>query len=334
MTENDSLLSALMTLSKHYGQSANPYKLTSGLPLVNGQLTPELLPVAAERAGLKADLRERSLKEINTAALPAILILNDSSACILNTLNQQRATITTPNNNEPESHISLDILSEKYTGRIIYLKPDLVQEGLSSKPKTSQNHWLLSPVRQAMPIYSEVLLASLCINLFALGTPLFVMNVYDRVLANHAFETLWVLASGMALLNTFDFIMKLLRSWFLDQAGHRIDLQLSSTVFGSILNQQHRPQQIGSTANHLQEFEGFRQFLTSTTITTLIDLPFIFLFLGLIAWIAGPLAWLPVAVIPLSIGVSYILQRSLKTHVDLMMQEGYVRDKTSARLIE
>ena len=322
MSKQDPLLSSLITLCQYHGLPANHHLLTSGLPLVNDQLTPDLLPRAAERAGLKAELRERKINQINPSALPALLILNDQSACILNNIEQTTATVVLPDSNEPASEIPLDTLAEKYTGQVIYFKPNLVQVGLSSQPKASQKHWLLSPVKQALPIYGEVLLASLCINLFALGTPLFVMNVYDRVIANHAFETLWVLASGMGILIFFDLTMKILRSWFLDQAGHRIDLQLSATVFSSLLNQQHRPQQIGSTANHLQEFEGFRQFLTSTTITTLIDLPFIVLFLGIIGWIAGPLVWVPLAAIPVAVGVCYVLQRSLKTHVDLMMQEG------------
>lgn len=320
MTMRDPLLDTLSIICKHYGLSANPHCLTNGLPLLKGQLTPDLIPRSAEKVGLKAEIRTRSLTEINLLALPVLLILNDDSACVLDQLDGNAAKIRTTVSGTTE--ISIAALSEKYSGRVVYFKPDLEQEGLSSRPRTTRQHWLFSPVKQVMPIYGEVLLASLFINLFALGTPLFVMNVYDRVLANHAFETLWVLASGMGLLILFDLTMKLLRSWFLDQAGHRIDLQLSSTVFDAILNQRHQPQQIGSTANHLQEFEGFRHFLTSTTITTLIDLPFIFLFLGLIGWIAGPLLWIPVSVIPIAIFVSYCLQRSLKKHVDQMMQEG------------
>ncbi|AMO55512.1 type I secretion system permease/ATPase [Endozoicomonas montiporae] len=315
----DPLLHSLLEICKHHYISTHSHSLTSGLALNKGKLSAESIPKAAEKAGLKGAIRNQSLSEVNTLALPALLLLNDGSSCVLKQIDSKTATIHTISGT---ANISLPTLSEQYSGTVIYFKPNQNQEGLSATTKPTQHHWLLSPLKQAIPIYSEVLLASLFINLFALGTPLFVMNVYDRVLANHAFETLWVLAIGMGLLIAFDLTLKLLRSWFLDQAGHRIDLQLSSTVFSSLLNQRQQSLKIGSSASYLHEFEGFRQFLTSTTITTLIDLPFIFLFLALIGWIAGPLVWIPVTVIPVAILVSFLLQYSLKKHVDLMMQEG------------
>ena len=319
MTNSDPVLEALSYICKFYGLSGNFHQLTAGLPLHNGHLTPELVPDAAERVGLKAEIRERSLGKVNPLALPALLIHADGSVSILEKIVDDVAHLR--HHDSGFSQQTFEQLSKDYTGRVIYIKPDLQQEGISSRPESSRRKWLFDPLKQAMPVYGEVLLASLFINIFALGTPLFVMNVYDRVIANHAFETLWVLACGMVLLVFFDFVMKLLRSWFLDHAGHRIDLQLSSAVFAAILSQRNQPLHIGSTANQLHEFEGFRQFLTSTTITTLIDLPFIILFLALIGWIAGPLVWVPVTAIPVAIMISCFLQYSLKKHVDLMMQE-------------
>ena len=320
MKNCDPVLEALAQICRNYGLSGNVHQLTSGLPLRNGCLTPEQVPEAARRVGIKAEIRRRSIEKINPLALPALLIHKDHSVSILEKIADGFAHIR--NAQSGYSQQPLGSLAKDYAGKVIYIKPDVRQEGISSKLRTENRRWIFDPVRQALPVYAEVLLASLFINIFALGTPLFVMNVYDRVIANHAFETLWVLGFGMGLLVLYDFVMKLLRSWFLDHAGHRIDLQLSSTVFSAILNQRNQPMQVGVTANHLQEFEGFRQFLTSTTITTLIDIPFIVLFIALIGWIAGPLVWVPLIAIPVAIIVSYLLQQALKNHVDLMMKEG------------
>ena len=103
-----------------------------------------------------------------------------------------------------------------------------------------------------------------------------IMNVYDRVVPNQAIETLWVLAIGVTIVLFFDLTMKALRGYFIDVAGKRADILLSSRTFSKVLDIQMkaRPPSVGSFANNLQEFDGFREFFTSTTLVAIIDLPF------------------------------------------------------------
>ena len=165
-------------------------------------------------------------------------------------------------------------------------------------------HWFWSAISQSWPIYGEALVASLLINLFALVTPFFTMNVYDRVVPNLALETLWVLTIGVALVFGFDFLMRTLRAYFIDVAGKRVDVILSANIFASVLGirMDARPASVGAFANNVQEFESFREFVTSATITTLVDLPFALLFIAAMAWIGGPIAWIPLAAVPLIVG--------------------------------
>ncbi len=126
------------------------------------------------------------------------------------------------------------------------------------------------------PIYGEVLIASLLINLFALVTPFFTMNVYDRVVPNLAVETLWVLAIGVSIVYGFDLLLRTLRAYFIDIAGKRVDVTLSVNLFSKVLGirMADRPASVGAFANNVQEFESLREFVTSATITALVDLPF------------------------------------------------------------
>jgi ATP-binding cassette subfamily C protein LapB len=159
------------------------------------------------------------------------------------------------------------------------------------------------------------------------------MNVYDRVVPNQAMPTLWVLTIGVAIVAVFDFVMKVLRGYLLDVAGKQVDTMLSARIFETLLGlrAEARSGSVGATANTLQEYEGFREFITSATITTIVDLPFSLLFLVLVLWLGGPLAIIPVAVIPLIIGTGVVLQGQLAANMSKGLR---VASQKQATLIE
>ncbi|GAL02193.1 type I secretion system ATPase [Photobacterium aphoticum] len=114
---------------------------------------------------------------------------------------------------------------------------------------------------------------------------------------NQAFDSLWVLVSGMAIIFGFDLLLKGLRSHFLDIAGKKADLLMSSAIYRKVMaiKLAAKPPSVGAFARHLQEFESIRDLFTSATVAALIDLPFALLFLAVIAAIAGPLVWVPLS---------------------------------------
>ena len=191
-------------------------------------------------------------------------------------------------------------------------------------------HWFWSAISQSWPIYGEALVASLLINLFALVTPFFTMNVYDRVVPNLALETLWVLTIGVALVFGFDFLMRTLRAYFIDVAGKRVDVILSANIFARVLGirMDARPASVGAFANNVQEFESFREFVTSATITTLVDLPFALLFIAAMAWIGGPIACIPLAAVPLIVGFGLLVQVPLSRVVQESFRHASQRQAT------
>ena len=185
--------------------------------------------------------------------------------------------------------------------------------------QTLSQHWFWGPVVANRGIYAQVALASLMINLFGLATPLFVMNVYDRVLPNAALETGWALGLGALVVFLFDFILRNLRSYFIDVAGRRAALQLAGRLFDHMLDiklDRLQGRSSGALANMLREFESVRDFFTSATLAAMVDLPFIFLFLGVIYLIGGPIAFgLTLAVITVIL-VGLAIQWPLKRLIE------------------
>lgn len=329
---DDPLLRCLIILTRLYQHPFSEQTLTAGLPLEDGRLTPELFLRAANRAGLTGRITKRDLADISTMTLPVVMLLKNGMACVATARNDARIwTVIQPESDGGEIRISDEELQKSYSGFVIFCRPSFRFDARAHEHVIPQSqHWFWNVFKQSWPLYSEVLIASFLINIFALVTPLFTMNVYDRVVPNQAYETLWVLGIGIILIYIFDLIMKTLRAYFLDVAGKRTDIILSSTIFEKILALKAavRPRSVGSLANHLQEFEMFRDFMTSATVTTLIDLPFTLLFLLIVLWIGGPLVLVPLSVIPIIVTIALILQRPLQSVIQKSFRIGSQKHAT------
>ena len=312
---DDPLTNCLVLLTRLQHRPFSAQSLTAGLPLESSRLTPALFIRAAARADISARVVKRPLDKISNITLPAVLLLKDGQACLLiEKIDKKRAKIIMPEADAGEEKVSVEKLTELYTGFAIFVKPSFrfdKRSDMSFIPKFK--HWFWDTIKMSWPIYSEVLLASLLINLFALVMPLFVMNVYNRVLPNNTIQTLWVLAIGVAIVYVFDFIMRGLRGYFIDIAGKKVDVILSAAIFEKVMaiRMEARPASVGSFASSLQEFESFREFITSATITTVVDLPFVILYLVLIWWIGGLVVIPAVIAVPLILFISLMLQRPL-----------------------
>ena len=318
----DPLLDCLARITGLLGKPWSSTALTAGLPVADDGLTPDLFVRAADRAGLTARVVCRPLAEISSLVLPAVLLLNGRQACVL-TRKDDSGHLEI---HVPESggvcRTSLEDLEPNYSGHAIFVQPRPKLDARSEQSAIPRpRHWFWSVMAQCWPTYSEALVASLLINLFALTTPFFTMNIYDRVVPNMAIDTLWVLTIGATIVFGFDLLMRTLRAYFIDVAGKRVDVTLSASIFASVLGirMAGRPASVGAFANNVQEFESFRDFVTSATVTALVDLPFALLFIGVMAWIGGPIAWVPVIAFPVIVGFGLALQGPLSR----VVQETY-----------
>ena len=211
----DPLITVLSLLSALLHRPVSTEALKAGLPLGERRFTPDLAVRAAERAGLGASVvRRAKLRQILPVTLPCILLLKGGNACILLDFEGKAdVKVVLPEGGGTQKSLPVDALQEQYTGYAIYARPEFRFDERAPDIKVKEyRSWFWGTLWQFWPIYSHVLLASIVINCFAIASPLFIMNVYDRVVPNNAMETLWVLAIGVLTVFGFEFVMRNLRT--------------------------------------------------------------------------------------------------------------------------
>lgn len=306
----DELLVCLQIVARTHGEAVTRDALMAGLPAEHARLTPSLFARAALRAHLSSQLVSTPLGQLNDALLPAIALLQDGKACVVLGLNEARdeAQVIYPELTEATVTVPLATLDETYIGTAIYARPTQRYDARTPQVRAGRHgHWFWGVIAESTPLYRDVLLAALLANTFALGMPLFVMNVYDRVVPNQAFETLWVLALGLMIMLISDLVLRTMRGRFVDLASSRADVKLSAFIMERVLGMrmEQRPASAGSFASNLRAFESVRDFIGSATVVAFIDLPFALIFMVVIGWIS----WF--MLIPLVIGAAIMVLYAL-----------------------
>ncbi len=292
---HDSLLLSLIEIARFHGRAMTAEGFVAGLPLQEGLLTPALLRRAAARAGLASRISRRPLDAIRKELLPVILLLNDNNSCILLGINKDRtqARVVFSEAGQGATEIGLEQLGSLYTGYCIFVRPRFRFDTRAPEIRpVVHRHWFWGALWNNAPLYKDVLIAAFLINLIAIVIPLFTLIIYDRVVPNHAFETLWTLSLGVILVIVADFGLRMVRGYILDVAGKRVDIDLSALIMERVLGMKmiNRPASVGSFAANLRAFESVRDFITSTTVTAFIDFPFALIFLALILWLGWMMA--------------------------------------------
>jgi ATP-binding cassette subfamily C protein LapB len=321
----DVLSGCLLFVAKHHGRVLSPASLLSGLPLdAQGRLTPGQVEAAARNASMSARIVRSPLSQIARFALPAVLFLEDDQACVLLEMDGENLTVAHPALEEGVKVMPRVELEKLHTGHILYLMPVREESSHQSPALKTKGHWLRSALLRNWRSYSQVIIAAAVLNMLALATPLFVMNIYDRVVPNNALETLWVLAFGMGIVLVFDFIIKSLRAFFIDNTGKKIDVELEGRLFDQLLNMQlkDKPASVGSFANLLRELEVLRDFFTSATLVSFVDLPFIMIFVAMFWYIGGPIAFIFMAALPITILIGLAIHVPIKKSVNNAMATG------------
>lgn len=330
----NSILDCLSIFCKMNGRPYSKDSLIAGLPIDEGKNTPTLFSKykskslfsrAAAKAGFKTKILRNRIVDINPLTLPSILLLDNNKdvdqleACILLGFDDENknARVTFPEAPDVETLVPLEQLQKKYFGFSILLKKELNFKEKDTSLSIKDSHWLWGSIKIVRNVYRDVIIASLLINLFVLSTPLFTMNVYDRVIPNNATDTLWILALGVVVIYSIDIALKFLRSYFLETAAKKTDIIASSIIFEKVLDLKMSsvPNSVGSLANVLKEFESIRGFLTSSTIALLIDIPFIFIFLIAIYFIGGQLVMVPISIIVIILIYTYYAKIKLANSI-------------------
>lgn len=344
--EYDPLLECLVQFSKLYGRSVSLDALVSGLPVEPGISGPEMFSLenskgmfsrVAHRAGFASRLIKRDLKDLSGLLMPCILVLQNRKACIVETIDVQANTakVIFPEIDGGAETIPLEKLEEHYLGFAFLLKKEFQRDSatMRSTQLKKMKHWFWDTLNQSKEIFVSVLFASVLVNLFAVATPLFTMNVYDRVVPNNAVETLWVLAVGVVIVYIFDVVLRFIRTYLLEVSGKKCDVIMSSILFEKVMNikMTHWPKTVGAFANNLRDFETLRSFLTASTLAAVVDLPFSFLILVIVFYIGGPLVLIPFLTMAALLAYGFFVAKPLREHVESTFEASALKN---AHLIE
>ena len=200
---------------------------------------------------------------------------------------------------------------------------------------TARDHWFFGPVFNCMPVYLQVILASVLINIFALASSLYIMTVYDRVVPNNAIESLRWLTLIIVVVILFDLTLKILRGIFVDAASARVDKRVSVKLFERIARHDATLSRTatGALAGTVRNFDTLKDVIGSASFTVFADLPFVFLFLYVIYAIGGPIAAVPAVIVPLVIIFGLLLQPIIRRMTELSQSQGKSKQAVIVEMI-
>lgn len=323
----DGVIDQLMFLAHFFGKRADPVQLLADTPIESGRIRESHIHECAQRGSLQLSRTDKQPEAFRPSELPALIVVaNDEPLVVLKREGNQFECVQAG----IRGSVQLDAatIARDYPGIAYFVRPRVFFDSRSllyhlPRPR----RWFWDTLLANRNIYGWALLATVMSNLFAAVIPFYTMSVYDRVIPNNALESLWVLTAAVGLVIVFDLVIKLLRSYLLESAARKADIAMSAHVFAHALRLRaaQRPASGGVLANIVRDFESVREFVTSSTLTVLGDLPFMLFFLVLIALVGNWLVLVPALIIPLTIGVSVLIRRPLTRLLGASMQESAQR---------
>ncbi|MBT9236780.1 type I secretion system permease/ATPase [Pseudomonas sp. MG-2] len=337
LNHDDPLRQGLLLLCRQLGRPLGDAELVDGLALEHGRLPLRLVVRALRRADINAKVAELPLRQMDAYLLPALLLLDDGRSLLLVGVEGEQYEVLVPQSEGGRECMALTALEALYSGTAVFAKcryrPDgRVGDYASGLPE----HWFFGPLKRLWRSYAEVTAAALVANVLAVASALFAMQVYDRVVPNAAFDTLWILASGVALAIIVDGVLRILRGHLLNVLGKRLDLQLSSLLFARVLSTRiaAKPASMGAFSTQVREFESVREFFTSSSAALISDLPFVAIFLSIIAVIGGHVVWVPLVACALMLLPGLLTQRLLGHLSRQNLREGAMKNSVLLEAFE
>ncbi|RWP55644.1 type I secretion system permease/ATPase [Mesorhizobium sp.] len=330
LSPKEAFKACFSAVAGYLGRPSAETVLFAGIPLSETRIEVEDIRHLAERIGL--EVQEFSHRDFlrGRVDLPAILFRVSQLPVALLAEMQDGAYTTAPQEDGrtiiAKSELAASVISGGVSFSITYAN---AAEGMNvgSAARIERRHWLTGTMGAFWHTYSKVVLSAIFINLLAIASPIFTMNVYDRILPNKATSTLWVLAIGIGAVILFDLLLKTARASLIDYAGRKADLRISYLLFEKVLNSSlsARPGSTGEYANRVTQYEFVREFFTSNTISVFIDTAFVFVFLLVIYAIGDWLVVIPALAFVASVIVGLITQRRIGKRVAASMNEASQR---------
>ncbi|WP_312393483.1 type I secretion system permease/ATPase [Mixta calida] len=327
-TSDESLPMALQNALRLFDVRLTLSEISDGMPRCPDSGQPEKQKRWAaqvlQRRSMAAVWRSLALTDVKSFLLPAVIRFQESYA-VLTHYDEQQCRLILPLLGSQPVAIDTQELLRHYEGELLLLRPKAhMDHRAEDLVQLSGEHWFWHTIWRFKRYIFEAAVLSVVINVLVLAMAIFTMTVYNRVLPNQTYVTLWTMAIGVTLALFFELCARLARAWVTDRAGKKIDLLLGAQIFRHVLQgkMENRAQSSGAFGNVMQSFETVRELTTSAALTTVADLPFVLLFLLVIHMVAGPLVWCVMLILVAIVTMVLLMQIPLKRHAEESMKIG------------
>lgn len=305
-------LQAAEWFARNYSKPFATAAIERALPAGFSDVGLGILPRLFAQLGMQAEICQIRTVIANPIVLPCIAIDKENRLLVVVKIEreQHRAQVYWPAQ-QRYNELELDeLVSFAAKGALLVtpnseslLSAELVAAEDENEAAGQPEHWFWQPIKRHWGAWLQILLATLGINILGLTLPIFVMNVYDRVIPNLALVTLWTLVGGVTIALVLDLVLKMVRSAVLEQAGRRIDMKVAADLFQHAMNIRLLDRKGGAAAmaNQVREFEHIREFFASSSLVAAFDFLFIGIFITVLWIIVGPIAMVPLIAVPLVI---------------------------------
>lgn len=333
-----SWLDAMLFVARHYGIGASEESVRVSLAWERGAPLDTLLDHMARQLGLTLRLGEFSEAMLDPWRLPLVVEFDNGEVGVVRASNGRgQLGVLLGGDHGLETALPLDELRRR-AKRVAVLRPNTAvpDARVDDYIKPYKANWFWAIALRDWRRYGDIMLASVFANVLALASMIFSMQIYDRVVPAQSESTLWVLFGGVMLAVAFEFVLRVSRTHISDVVGKRADLKVSDVVFGHALRVRTdaRSKSTGSFIAQVREVEQVRELLTSTTISAVADLPFFLLFLVVLWLVAGPLALVALAAVPLLVIPGLLIQKPLARLASEGMRESALRNALLVEVVE
>lgn len=330
--DRDDFVSSVSSWLRWSGHTLPHSLFSERFPLPSKSASWDELRQASETLGLEVTYHKKQVAPPAQESFPMLAFVEGGAVEACRGIDQEgRLVLANP---QPKDVKPLTLSDVVGWGRVKIDARKLHEEVFGATGATGD--WFWKPFTSSWWAYLQGALAAGLINILSIVAALYSMQVYNRVLPSKSTNTLMVLTIGVMLVYVVDFILKTLRAYVLDYAGKRVDTELSDAVFsqGMGVRMESRPQHVGTFISQLREHESIREFLMSTAIFVLSDLPFLVIFLIVIWIIGGQLVYVPLIVIPLVLIIAGIVQWPLARYSREHVRETNARSGLLIEAIE
>jgi subfamily B ATP-binding cassette protein HlyB/CyaB len=308
-------------LARLYGLPADPDQLRHQFAESGKSFGETEILLAAKHLGLKAGPINTDWSRLTATPLPAVAQQKDGRYIVIARADAEKVLVQDPAEPRPLL-LPRAVFEEAWSGRLLLFTK---RANLRPGDRRFDFTWFIPAIVKYRKLLGEVLLASFFIQLFALLTPLFFQVVIDKVLVHKGLTTLHVLAIGMLALTMFEVVLSGLRTYVFSHTSSRIDVGLGAQMFQHLLRlpiAYFEARRVGDTVARVRELETIRQFLTSSTVTVVIDLFFTIVFVAVMFFYSGWLTLVVLGAVPFYAFIALVITPIFRARLNEKFNRG------------